>query len=208
MYFWCSWYFESARALEGETFHSCLIKYCKKWTLESLSTENWKTSCLSHLSHLMHLFLFTWKETQRKRELSSPFFIDSIMFFSSEFRKKLDSFRIYQLWVRSLWGKYFLTISGIIISTDWRLIQKSREARRWLEFLTWGGQTLVLSLQDILTSCTKGSSPQIPHYLQKFVTIRPCEVRHVLQLQNDRVYEDHQTNWKKNHKIFCCSIFF
>ena len=145
---------------------------------------------------------FIWKETsQRMRELSSPFF--TRFYYVFLIRKNYLSESINFELGLCISSKYFLTLSGIIISIDWRLIQKSR----WLEFLTWGGQTLVLSLQDILTSCTKGSSPQIPHYLQKFVTIRPCEVRHVLQLQNDRVYEDHQTNWKKNHRIFCCSIF-
>ena len=115
---------KSARVLEGEKFQACLIKYCKKM-------NSWEI-CQLKIEKQLHLM------QQRKRELSSPFFIDSIMFFSSEFRKKLDSFRIYQFWVRSLWGgKYFLTLSGIIISTDWRLIQKRSKKMTWIFDLRW-----------------------------------------------------------------------
>ena len=73
---------------------------------------------------------FIWKETsQRMRELSSPFF--TRFYYVFLIRKNYLSESINFELGLCISSKYFLTLSGIIISIDWRLIQKSR----WLEFL-------------------------------------------------------------------------
>ena len=110
-------------------FSSCLIFKQKM--------NSWEICQLKRLKNN-----FIWKETsQRMRELSSPFF--TRFYYVFLIRKNYLSESINFELGLCISSKYFLTLSGIIISIDWRLIQKSR----WLEFLTWGGQTLVLSLQ-------------------------------------------------------------